>query len=103
MRTSSIIERGLHLFAMAVVLIVSHAATRSCPEEAFKLEASDGASFDRFGARMGIDGPYLVVPSHQDDDAGPQSGSAYVFQYDGSHWLEMNKLTATPRPLSTTR
>ncbi len=41
---------------------------------------------------MAIDGDKLVVGSWLDIDKGEGSGSAYVFEYDGSNWAEVNKL-----------
>jgi len=63
-------------------------------EEA-KLTASDGAAGDRFGAPVAISGDTAVVGAHYDDDNGSDSGSAYVFRYDGSDWVEEAKLTAS--------
>ena len=60
-------------------------------EEA-KLLASDGAEDDRFGSCVAVSGDIAVVGAYGDDDNGSRSGSAYVFRYDGSHWLEGAKL-----------
>ena len=61
-----------------------------------KLGASDGAEWDRFGISVAVSGAVAVVGAHADDDAGTNSGSAYVFeqQQDGS-WLEAQKLVAS--------
>ena len=56
---------------------------------------SDGASGDQFGSSVAISGDYLVVGSHQDDDDGSKSGSAYIFNRTGSTWSEQAKLTAS--------
>ena len=57
-----------------------------------KLTPSDGAAFDRFGTSVAIDGDRIVVGTPQDDDGGFDSGSAYVFEYDGSNWVQVAKL-----------
>ena len=44
-----------------------------------KITASDGASGDKFGRSISIDGTTLVVGAHFDDDNGLQSGSVYVY------------------------
>jgi hypothetical protein len=63
-------------------------------EEA-KLTASDGASGDAFGHSVALWGDMAVVGASQDDDNGSSSGSVYVFQYDGTSWVEEAKLTAS--------
>ncbi len=60
-------------------------------EEA-KLVASDGAAYDEFGYSVAVHGDTVVVGTERDDDGGADSGSAYVFRYKGSHWLEQAKL-----------
>jgi hypothetical protein len=61
--------------------------------ESAKLLASDAAANDYFGALVDIDGERLVISSYGDDDNGPDSGSAYVFEYDGAIWVEISKHT----------
>ncbi len=63
-------------------------------EEA-KLTASDGVAGDEFGASVSISGDTAVIGSPFDDDLGHKSGSAYVFRFDGSNWVEVAKLTAS--------
>ncbi|KAL7507343.1 hypothetical protein ACHAXN_008493 [Cyclotella atomus] len=62
-----------------------------------KLTASDGAASDTFGNSVSISGNTIVIGSHQDDDTGGQSGSAYVYQYNdaNSTWVQVQKLTAS--------
>ena len=59
-----------------------------------KLLASDGSSPDWFGYRVSIGGDVIAVGAVQDSDNGLTSGSAYVFRYDGSTWLQEQKLLA---------
>ncbi|CAD7846986.1 MAG: hypothetical protein [Olavius algarvensis Delta 4 endosymbiont] len=59
-----------------------------------KLTANDAASDDRFGYSVSISGDTAVVGAYGDDDAGSGSGSAYVFRYDGTAWVQEAKLTA---------
>jgi hypothetical protein len=58
-------------------------------EEA-KLTASDGAAGDNFGQQVSVHGEVIVVGARYDDD----TGSAYVFRFDGANWVEEAKLTA---------
>ena len=59
-----------------------------------KLTASDGAANDYFGYSVAVSGDTVVVGASSDDDNGTDSGSAYVYRYDGSMWQE-TKLTAS--------
>lgn len=60
-----------------------------------KLTASDAATGDAFGDGVAISGDYVVVGAQQNDDAGSESGSAYVFHWSGTTWTEQAKLTAS--------
>ncbi len=62
--------------------------------EQAKLTASDAAAEDFFGSSVAISGDTVVVGAYRDDDAGNSSGSAYVFQRNGTAWSEQAKLTA---------
>lgn len=60
-----------------------------------KLLASDGAMGDWFGASVSVSGDTAVVGAERDQDNGGGSGSAYVFQRNGSTWTEQHKLLAS--------
>jgi len=59
-----------------------------------KLIASDGAASDFFGRGLAISGNWAIVGASGDDDNGDHSGSAYIFYFNGSNWVEHQKLTA---------
>lgn len=59
-----------------------------------KLAASDGALNDLFGFSVAVSGDTVVISAHLDDDAGNNSGSAYVFTRSGTTWSQQAKLTA---------
>jgi hypothetical protein len=61
-------------------------------QQTAKLTASDGASYDRFGHSVAIDGNTVVVGSIFDNDNGTSSGSAYLFNTNGQ---QTAKLTAS--------
>ena len=63
-------------------------------EEAQRLDPSDGASSDRFGAAVGISGDAIAVGAYRDDDDGDESGAVYVFTRSGM-FSETDKLTAS--------
>ncbi len=61
-----------------------------------KLTASDRARDDLFGARVSVTGDTAIVGALRDDcAAGVDCGSAYVYRFNGSTWLEEQKLTAS--------
>ncbi len=60
-----------------------------------KIKASDGASFDIFGLGISVSGDVAVVGATFDDDNGQDSGSAYVFRYNGASWVQEQKLLAS--------
>jgi uncharacterized repeat protein (TIGR01451 family) len=62
--------------------------------ETDKLTASDGAAFDQFGYSVSLSGDRALIGAHLDDDSGTDSGSAYVFDFDGTSWSETDKLIA---------
>ena len=68
--------------------------TGSTWSEQAKLLASDEAEKDLFGEEVAISGDYAIVGAIGNDDAGSQSGSAYIFSRDGTTWTEQAKLTA---------
>jgi hypothetical protein len=60
-----------------------------------KLVASDGDDMDLFGGAVAIDGNYAVIGALGDDNGSSiDEGSAYVFHFDGTSWIQQVKLTA---------
>ncbi len=59
-----------------------------------KLLASDGQEDDWFGWSVAISENTIVIGANGDKDAGDWTGSAYVFNYDGTNWIEQAKLLA---------
>jgi len=58
-----------------------------------KLLASDGAVMDRFGASVSISGDTVVIGAP--GDSSSHSGSAYIFRFNGTNWIQEQKLTAS--------
>jgi len=66
--------------------------------QAARLDASDGKVSDQFGNSVSISGHTVVVGANLDDDAGVDSGSAYVYERNvggADNWGEVAKLTAS--------
>ncbi|MEO2049086.1 MAG: PQQ-binding-like beta-propeller repeat protein [Pirellulales bacterium] len=61
--------------------------------ELLKLTASDAAEGDQFGHGLDISGDRVIAGSYRNDDAGRDSGSAYLF--DATTGEELFKLTAS--------
>ncbi len=59
-----------------------------------KIRALDGEPGDVFGLCVDLSGNTALIGAHADDDLGPNSGSAYVFHYDGARWVQAAKLRA---------
>ena len=64
---------------------------------AAKLTAFDGAAYHSFGRSIAMDEDTIVVGAWQDDDDGPDSGSAYVFTKPANGWTT----TSTAAKLTT--
>ena len=69
-----------------------------------KLTVSDAAWLDRFGVSVALDGDRFIGAAIYNDDAGPVTGSAYVFRRSDNDtpldpsddfWIEEDKLTAS--------
>ncbi len=60
-----------------------------------KLTASAPAAYDGFGERVAIWGDAAIVSCPFDDDAGTNSGSAFLYYFDGQDWQQQVKLLAS--------
>lgn len=58
-----------------------------------KLTHSDGTANDYFGYAVSISGDTIAVGAHGNDDAGDNSGSAYIFKRTGETWAQQAKLS----------
>ena len=59
-----------------------------------KLSAFDGADEDFFGSSSAVSGDLAVISAPGDNDMGDDSGSAYIYHYDGSSWSLTSKVLA---------
>lgn len=84
------------LFPVSMVLILlvfSFSASSACDQ--LKLTASDANTEDRFGVSVAIDGPIAVIGAYNADSNGIGSGAAYVYEFYGADWIELQKLIAS--------
>ncbi len=63
--------------------------------ETQKLLPSDGAALDGFGSSVAINSDYAIIGASQNDDKGTDSGSGYIFKWNGTDWIEQAKLLAS--------
>ncbi|UCF08000.1 MAG: thrombospondin type 3 repeat-containing protein, partial [Thermoplasmata archaeon] len=59
-----------------------------------KLTADDADMGDLYGTSVSIDGYMAIVGAHQDNEAGLNSGAAYVMAPGGGAWNQKRKLTS---------
>ncbi len=62
--------------------------------EETKLNSSDAVKDDYFGSSISIENDTVVVGAQKNDPLGEQSGSAYLFSFNGEEWTENAKLIA---------
>ncbi len=48
-----------------------------------------------FGLGVAIEGNTIVIGDQGDDQFGISSGAVYIFEHDGAHWIETQKLVAS--------
>ena len=77
---------------VGAVYVYRHNGT-SWVEEA-KLHAADADNFDSFADAVALDGDVIIAGERGNDDAGTSSGSAYVFEYNGTSWSQSAKFSA---------
>jgi hypothetical protein len=63
--------------------------------ESQKVIGEDGAAKDLFGEAVSIHGNRALVGARLDDELGNNSGSAYIFAFDGTSWNLMDKVLAS--------
>jgi hypothetical protein len=79
--------------ALALTTLAALPVAAQSINEDLKIIASDAAAGDRFGEAVAISGTTAIVGAHRDDDAGQDSGSAYLF--DTTTGEQLFKLTAS--------
>ena len=59
-----------------------------------KITAHDGSGGDSLGFAIDASGERIIVGASKDDDKGSNSGSAYIYQFNGYAWVFAGKLLA---------
>ena len=80
-----------------------NALAAGTPAELWKRVASDAADDDEFGWSVAMSGDYIVVGAYGEDDAGTNSGAAYIYErnYGGqNYWGEAKKISASDTELA---
>ncbi|MCH8251711.1 MAG: FG-GAP repeat protein [Planctomycetes bacterium] len=91
----SLLQPLLGSLSLVSVLPIQHADGQCRVNEGAKLTATDTAEGDQFGFSVSLHGDVAVVGSPSDDDGKIDSGSAFVYRFNGSTWVEEQKLTAS--------
>ncbi|HIO52141.1 MAG TPA: hypothetical protein EYN32_00685, partial [Phycisphaerales bacterium] len=60
--------------------------------ETAELKPFDFASSDQAGHIVDLQGNYAIITSPADNDLGLETGSAYIWKYDGTNWVFQSKL-----------
>lgn len=60
--------------------------------EQTRLIAADGANGDHFGTSVSINQDICIIGADCDDDNGTNSGSAYIFEREGTNWIQRAKV-----------
>lgn len=63
--------------------------------ETQKLKASDATTGSGFGSAIALLGDIAVVGASNDDERGQNAGAAYVFRFNGTVWIEQQKIVPT--------
>ena len=85
-----------HVFILVLVFAGVNMASGQCRmREMLRLIADDGMEGDYFGYSVDITADRAVVGAYRDDDNGSNSGSVYVYYFDGDNWTQEAKLLAS--------
>ncbi len=64
-------------------------------DQGVQLAANDAAGWDRFGNSVSLSGDLAIVGAPGDNEGGNASGSAYIFSFEQSSWVQIEKLMAS--------
>ncbi|MCZ6811459.1 MAG: hypothetical protein O7D97_05595 [Planctomycetota bacterium] len=96
-----LIERGAAPVLVACLLVLGAApppAAAQCDSD--ELLALDRLAFDQFGQSVSISGDVAVVGAWGGGGIVADSGSAYIFRFNGVSWAQEAKLTASDGAVS---
>jgi hypothetical protein len=64
-------------------------------DEVETLKASDADPDDDYGISLSINGDLLAIGAYNEDTAASNAGKVYVYDWDGSNYIEISTLTAS--------
>ncbi len=82
---------GYKIYTLSLGILI---AIFCSAQDEHKLTAMDGAGLDQFGKSVAVWDTIVLIGCIADDDNGTNSGSAYIFKYNGSNYQQAQKLTA---------
>ena len=80
------------VFVFAILVIGQ--VTESVAAET-KIVAAEGKRGDEFGFAVAIDGNYAIVGNWRSADKGRRSGSALIYFFNGTAWIQQQRLVAS--------
>lgn len=102
-QTHKTMKIKLLLLSVLAMMLISLNVSAQNWNQIIKSCASDRAADDNFGYSVAIDGNYAVVGAYWEDHdatgANPltNAGSAYVFEFNGTTWNQVQKIVANDR------
>jgi hypothetical protein len=79
-------------FAGAVYVYERNGTVWSQQQKLTPVDATGANGLFGFGVSIGFDGDTILVGTNGDDAMGVNTGSVYVFQQDGTGWMQQDKL-----------
>lgn len=92
-----------HMLCILIILFCFTFLSAADWDQITKIVASDRGAEDYFSKDVAISGNYAIVGAYREDhdvsggDVIHDAGAAYIFQFDGTGWVEMQKLVASDR------
>ena len=85
-------NRGNAIAITVVLSLLTNLNAALAKMETSKLFVSEVGKDDWYGFCVDISGDVAVVSSPRSDDTAIESGSVYVYRFDGLNWVEETKL-----------
>jgi len=92
-----------HMLCIFIIFLSFTLLSAADWKQITKIVASDRGSEDYFSKDVAISGNYAIVGAYREDhdvsggNVMHDAGAAYIFQFDGTGWVEMQKLVASDR------
>ncbi|HAS43743.1 MAG TPA: hypothetical protein DCS93_24895 [Microscillaceae bacterium] len=83
------------LITLCCLVILGTLQAKAQWTQVSKILASDGQSSDEFGRSVSISGNYAIVGAFKEDTGGYGAGAAYIYNYNGTNWVQEAKILAS--------